>query len=290
MKSATLVVKMSPSSDTEVIPNEFERFRGAPFPIILRILFVAFILFLVGARIGSAIDISRAEAEQIGKRIWQNECRGTVAGLTSWNLGEDFASLGIGHFIWYPKNKRGPFEESFPELVNFISARGAKIPGFLLGKRECPWNSRADFVRAQDSSQMRQLRQFLGDTIDLQTQFLVTRLQNSLPKMLAQTADRANVQRQFERVGATPQGCYALADYVNFKGEGTLATERYRGQGWGLLQVLEGMKDTHSALDEFVDSAKTVLRRRVANSPPVRGEGRWLQGWLGRVESYRRQT
>ncbi len=138
---------------------------------------------------------------------------------------------------------------------------------------------------------MKQLRQFLSDTIDLQTQFLVTRLQNSLPKMLAQTANRENVQRQFGRVGATAQGCYALVDYVNFKGEGTLASERYRGQGWGLLQVLEGMKDsgTHSALDEFVDSAKSVLRRRVANSPPARGEDRWLRGWLGRVESYRGQ-
>jgi hypothetical protein len=48
------------------------------------------------------------------KKIWQNECNGTIAGLTSWNAGEDFASLGIGHFIWYPKGRRGPFEKVFP--------------------------------------------------------------------------------------------------------------------------------------------------------------------------------
>jgi hypothetical protein len=240
-------------------------------------------------RILSAITLSHAEALRIGKKVWQNECKGTVSGLTSWNAGENFASLGIGHFIWYPKGERGPFEESFPELVNFISVHGAKIPAFLLGKSECPWSSRADFLRAQDSPQMRQLRQFLSDTVDLQAQFLVTRLQNSLPKMLAKTPDRESVQRQFDRVGATAQGCYALVDYVNFKGKGTLASESYRGQGWGLLQVLEGMKDSHSALDEFVDSAKSVLRRRVANSPPARRERRWLRGWLGRVESYRGQ-
>jgi hypothetical protein len=107
-----------------------------------------------------------------------------------------------------------------------------------------------------------------------------------LPKMVAQAADRENLQRQFERVASTAQGCYALVDYVNFKGEGTLATERYRGQGWGLLQVLENMRGTQSALDEFAASAKTTLRRRVANSPPERGEARWLPGWLTRVDGY----
>jgi hypothetical protein len=251
-------------------------------------------MFLLGdAGICDAIEISKAEAKKIGNRIWKNECDGAVAGLTSWNAGENFASLGIGHFIWYPKGTRGPFEESFPELTRFIAEHGAKLPGPLLngGDKYCPWNSRVEFLAAQDSASMKQLRQFLVDTIDLQAQFLVVRLRNALPKMLAQTADRENVQRQFERVGATAQGCYALVDYVNFKGEGTLATERYRGEGWGLLQVLELMKGSgsQSALDEFVESAKTVLRRRVANSPPARGEGRWLRGWLGRVESYRAQ-
>jgi hypothetical protein len=269
MKSAMLVGNASPSS------------------CVIRV--AAFASLIAGAHIGYGIEISRADAEQIGKRIWQNECAGTVSGLTSWNAGENFASLGIGHFIWYPKGERGPFEESFPQLIAFMSVGGAKLPGFLLGNNECPWNSRAEFIRAQNSPQMKQLRHFLTDTIDLQAQFLVTRLQNSLPKMLAQATDPENVQRQFDRVGTTSQGCYALVDYVNFKGEGTLATERYRGEGWGLLQVLEAMKDSHSALDEFVDSAKTVLQRRVANSPPERGEGRWLRGWLGRVESYRRQ-
>ena len=138
---------------------------------------------------------------------------------------------------------------------------------------------------------MKQLRAFLVDTIDLQTQFLIARLEAALPKMLAQAsaAERDNVQRKFDRLVSSPSGCYALVDYVNFKGEGTLATERYRGQGWGLLQVLENMRgtDSQSALDEFVTSAKTVLRRRVANSPPERGESRWLPGWLARVDGYR---
>jgi hypothetical protein len=246
------------------------------------------IIMLANLSLHAAIDISSADAQRIGKRIWQNECGGTISGLTSWNVGENFASLGIGHFIWYPKGQRGPFDESFPKLVRFVSAHGAKLPQFLLAGDDtfCPWNSRAEFQEAIDSPKMRQLRQFLVDTIDLQAQFLIARLQDALPKMVTQAADRENVQLQFGRVASSAQGCYALVDYVNFKGEGTLATERYHGQGWGLLQVLENMHGTQSALDEFAASAKTVLRRRVANSPPERGEARWLSGWLARVDGY----
>ncbi len=241
----------------------------------------------------SAIALSHAEALRIGRKIWQNECNGTVSGLTSWNEGENFASLGIGHFIWYPKGQRGPFEESFPKLISFISSRGAKLPKLLLGAGElpCPWNSRTEFLRSQQTSAMKELRQFLADTVDLQAEFLVKRLGNALPKMLdeAAPAERQNVQQQFERVASTPQGCYALVDYVNFKGEGVLHTERYRGEGWGLLQVLEGMRaNATNAVNEFSHSAAAVLKRRVQNSPLERNEARWLSGWLNRVHSYNR--
>ena len=42
-----------------------------------------------------------------------------------------------------------------------------------------------------------------------------------------------------------------------------LATERYRGRGWGLLQVLEGMSGSGeggAATREFADSAAAVLK------------------------------
>jgi hypothetical protein len=249
--------------------------------------------FAAGTPTLPGVTLSRNEAIKIGKRIWQNECNGTITGLTAWNDGENFASLGIGHFIWYPKGQRGPFEESFPKLVSFMTVRGVKLPTLLLGagERACPWNSRQEFLRAQYSPEMKQLRQFLAGTVDVQAEFLIARLQNALPKMLAEaeSADRANVEQQFERMTRTPQGCYALVDYVNFKGEGVLHTERYQGQGWGLLQVLEQMPaDEDDAVKEFSRAAVVVLKRRVANSPPERGEARWLPGWLNRVRSYNR--
>jgi len=255
--------------------------------------FAAVLLLTTSDRVPSAINLSRAEAMRIGKKIWQNECNATVSGLTSWNSGENFASLGIGHFIWYPEGMQGPFEESFPQLVSFIAAHGAKLPNLVLGpgKLHCPWKSRTEFLGAQQTPKMKQLRQFLVDTIDLQAQFMVNRLQNALPKMLQETApsNRGKVQQHFERLADSGPGCFALVDYVNFKGEGVLPTERYRGDGWGLLQVLEQMADTNSdAVEAFSRAAAQVLKRRVQNAPPERNESQWLPGWIQRVNSYSR--
>ena len=213
-----------------------------------------------------------------------------MAGLTSWNTGENFASLGIGHFIWYPKGVRGPFDESFPKFVDFATRR-TELPPVLKARESCPWNSRAEFNQAAQTPPMKELRAFLARTIDLQAEFLVKRLQQALPKMLAESgaANGAQVQQRFESVASSAMGCYALVDYVNFKGEGVLATERYAGQGWGLLQVLQGMNQEtrgREAVKSFAESAKTVLKNRVRNSPPERHEARWLPGWLKRVDTY----
>ena len=75
-----------------------------------------------------SIRLSDSQALRIGTKIWQNESGGTTAGLTAWNYGEDFASLGIGHFIWYPSGRRGPFEESFPLLLRYLETNDVKIP------------------------------------------------------------------------------------------------------------------------------------------------------------------
>jgi hypothetical protein len=283
-ESRTLMDKCLPSRK-----QVCHRSSGAHWVFIVAVIGV----IASGCVAAAAITISHADALKIGKRVWQNECGGTISGLTSWNQGEGFASLGIGHFIWYPKGARGPFEESFPKLVSFVSGRGAKLPALLLGAgrgQPCPWNSRAEFFEVQNSAEMNQLRRFLVDTIDLQAEFLVARLEAALPKMLAESGptDRNNVQQQFERLTKTSQGCYALIDYVNFKGEGVLHSERYQGQGWGLLQVLEAMhgNSDSGAPDEFARAAKIVLTRRVHNAPPDRHESRWLTGWLHRVNSY----
>src|ERR1700736_6088117 len=93
-----------------------------------------------------ASSLSGAEARRIGRKIWQNECNGTIPGLTSWNSGENFASLGIGHFIWYPEGQRGPFEESFPPLLTYLKESGVTLPAWLADSHGCPWPDRAAFL------------------------------------------------------------------------------------------------------------------------------------------------
>ncbi|HVC09100.1 MAG TPA: hypothetical protein VNH15_04080 [Elusimicrobiota bacterium] len=237
------------------------------------------------------VAISPAEALSAGRKIWVNECGGTIPGLTHWNKGEAFASLGIGHFIWYPAGERGPFVESFPELLAFLRANHAFIPKWLLAARHCPWQNRAEFLKDSDSPRMKSLRDFLARTVDLQAMFMAERLEKALPIMLQSlpTARRAPVLAQFDRVARSPGGIYPLMDYVNFKGEGTALSERYKGQGWGLLQVLEEMKGSGSgpaALAEFSRAADFVLERRVRDSPHPKHDAAWLPVWRRRVAGY----
>ncbi len=238
----------------------------------------------------TGVKISADEADRIGQRIWQNECAGTRDGLTSWNKGENFASLGIGHFIWYVEGKRGPFKESFPALRDYLKEQGVKLPAWLANAKACPWPDRAAFMADFRGPRLEELRSLLASTVGLQARFAALRLEAALPTMLAAApaAEREKIRDNFYRVANAPGGLYALMDYVNFKGEGTSPTERYDGQGWGLLQVLEGMPEDGSATAGFARSADRVLTRRVELSPPARGEARWLPGWRNRVNSYAR--
>lgn len=258
---------------------------GRSLRTMIRSIFAACLVAGGTAAVAQTVPLSDSQALAIGRRIWKNECAGTVSGLTSWNRGEDFASLGIGHFIWYPAHVTGPFEESFPKLVDFLREHGVAVAGWMRGA--CPWSTRAAFMADQQSARMRELRGMLADTVAIQAKFCAQRMEHALPKMLAAApaGERERVKMNFYRVASQPLGMYALIDYVNFKGEGTNPSERYNGQGWGLLQVLETMGGG-PALPAFSKAANRVLTQRVENSPPARHESQWLPGWRNRVGSY----
>ena len=241
----------------------------------------------------SAIKLSEADAAAIGRKIWQNECGGTVEGLTSWNAGEDFPSLGIGHFIWYVPGRPGPFLESFPPLIDYMKQKGAPVPAWVADAKGCPWPSRSEFLKEQGSPRMKELRQFLANTVSVQTGFIVQRLEQALPKMEGVTtgeADKARLRENFYKMTGSRTGLYSLIDYVNFKGEGVKAEEKYSGYGWGLRDVLLEMGPStggQASANEFSEAAKRVLRRRIKNAPADRGESRWSAGWLSRCEGYK---
>jgi len=249
-------------------------------------------LFSIFRREPRTIEVRPEEARKIGQRIWQNECGGTIEGLTSWNRGEDFASLGIGHFIWYPAGMEGPFEESWPKLMDYMRKQRLRVPAWVAATEDCPWRTYESFHAARESAEMRQLRQFLANTVEVQTGFIVERLQAALPKMTngatSSRRERDRLKERFYAVASTGQGVYALIDYVNFKGEGVKPEERYRGQGWGLAQVLLEMRGKPrgaAAAIEFSEAAQRVLQRRIANAP--RDERRWYRGWMKRCETYK---
>jgi len=240
----------------------------------------------------AATPLSDTQKTAIGRKIWHNECAGTVDGLTTWNAGEEFPSLGIGHFIWYPAGVRGRFNETWPQFVAFAKQRGLAPPAVAL-EAVSPWASKAEFQKAFQGPRMTGLRNWLAAQVAVQTDFIVARSRSALPKVLAAApaSERARIEANYRKVAATPNGTYALIDYVNFKGDGSLASESYQGVGWGLLQVLAGMGEVAAgqpAAAEFAASAIRVLARRIANSPPERGEKRWLAGWCNRCDTYAR--
>ncbi|MDD5504630.1 MAG: hypothetical protein PHV77_04885 [Candidatus Omnitrophica bacterium] len=264
---------------------------------IKRVFFLAVLsLALACAAQALDVDINLEQANWIADRIFANECSSRESLLLQWNEGEDFLSLGIGHFIWYPKDANGPFVEVFPLFLEYAFSSGADIPQWLKKlngiQPHCPWRTREEFMRSGNTARFKELRIFIEETRALQAEFIVRRFKDSLREMVLSIEgreNRARIIRRLERLISTTRGLYAAVDYSIFKGMGISESERYDGNGWGLFQVLLEMNNDETVSDpvlEFAESAEKILIRRVNNSPKDRDEIRWLKGWLNRVRSY----
>lgn len=240
------------------------------------------------------LKVNQAELQLIGNQIWKNECNKSIDGLTCWNNGEDCASLGIGHFIWYPKKHKSNFNSIFPKLIRFIKSKKnkrIKIPYWLEKSSNCPWSNRDEFYKNFNSRKMRELRDFLKETIDLQILFLFEQAKAELTRLInkAPYRQRRVIKEHLDKLLATPNGTYILIDYINFKGLGLSQQEQYNKKSWGLYAVLIGMdknKAKKNIAKEFVDSAERVLTQRVKNAPKDRDEEHWLPGWKARLQTY----
>jgi hypothetical protein len=237
----------------------------------------------------------------IGLKIWHNESGIKVAGLTAWNQGESFASLGIGHFIWLPASA-GDYNsqvnrDSFSQLIRYMQKRGVKnIPTWL--NRDpippCPWSTRTEFIANFTSPKMYELRQFLFRTIPIQMSYLIYRFQQAVPNMLAAASveHRNTIDHNLRMLMHSPYGLYGLIDYVNFKGDGSFSAKNGRRNDpkvSGLLQVLEEMclaPDYLTTEEAYVWAARRILIGRTFNADNNNNDARWLYGWLQRVNSY----
>ncbi|CAA6817220.1 MAG: Unknown protein [uncultured Thiotrichaceae bacterium] len=244
---------------------------------------------------GGAVGPNLEEMRRIAEKIYTNETGGAKDKLVHWNVREDFASLGIGHFTWYPAGRAQRFGNSFPSLIQFMGQRGAQAPAWvqLAVTRGAPWYSREQLLRQKSSAQVRQLQDYLWDTRALQGEYIVARAKKAMPRLVNGSPQnlRMHVANNINAVANSPGGWYPLVDYVNFKGEGLNRSGGYNGQNWGLLQVLELMQPSgvgSQALNNFSTAAYKVLERRVRNSPPQNDEAKWLPGWRNRTETYRR--
>lgn len=246
------------------------------------------------------LTLPRDVAERVGHQVWLNETGGIAGDIVAWNNGEAFASLGIGHFIWFPAGKPAPFAESFPRLLQYYRQQKVRLPAWLdtTPFPPCPWPTRAAFLKAKDEVRLAALRTFLHETKGVQVQYMVERVKKALDIMLSNTpedAKRRHIGVQFARVIKASPDLYPLIDYINFKGEGTNPDEtaydaRTKAkEGWGLRHALLAMTgvtdDPRTVLAEFSEATAFVLLRRIRNNPAGR---RWQEGWLKRVATYRK--
>ncbi len=240
----------------------------------------------------SNLKISNSELMEIAEKIYRNETGGKRENLVAWNSGENFPSLGVGHFIWAKSSdSNGIFGESLPGLVQFYKEKGVELPKLLSENRFAPWKNRAELMekKSNGDNDIEELINFFDNTRDIQILYIFNRLEDSLDKMVKASENGENIKNQFYRVANSKNGLYALIDYVNFKGEGITTSSLYNNQGWGLRQVLENMHGTsngESAVTEFAESAKEILTNRVLNAP--RNETQWLIGWHNRVDTYKK--
>ncbi len=138
-------------------------------------------------------ELSQEEAETIGQKIYFNECRCSQEKLVWWNEGEDFASLGIGHFIWYPEHQKGRFEETFTILLAFFIEQRLTIPDWLNNSRSCPWNSKEEFLDPKQTEKKKELQTLLAASIADQARFIAKRFEHVLSQLVQGLNDEKKI-------------------------------------------------------------------------------------------------
>ncbi len=225
-------------------------------------------------------------------KIYKNEAKSSPDYLVFWSEREDFPSLGIAHWIWFPqfpanfnKSSLPTQEDTFPGLLRFLASRapklGVEIPEFLRSQDGQvvsinPFKNRIDFMNR--TAERDSLKKFLMLTMDLQTQYLIKTVSDKVERAIkSRVSDESEFRAILLNISGSAAGIYPIFDYVNFKGDGTDTT-------WGLLQVLDRLKGKISpTANHFSQACIETLKQRVVDRPKDKA---FLAGWISRCESY----
>ncbi len=205
--------------------------------------------------------------------------------VAQWNDGEDWLSLGVGHYIWYPKEGEKKYTESFPDLIKFACSNGytGSLPkeiGYTGGNPVlgvCPWNSKKEFEdpKTKNSDELKNIQNFLlgQDMQKQQALFQYNRLLDFMDKWKPANKVEEHAKEFAGRLMQDPKGLLQMIDYVNFKGEGTAPGEYYKNNKgevdrWGLKQVLETAVNEGQGLT-FIEAAKSTLNRKINTDPKI---------------------
>ena len=202
-----------------------------------------------------------------------------------WHLHEPFPYLGVGRFIWFPKNSSFDYQEDFPLLLKFIKDKGHPLPDWIDDNFTCPWASRQEFEN--DQKRQAELRVVLESTFHLQIKFLISYSFETFEKIIQNTEElhRSCMRSKISALLSDSRGLYALIDYAQFKGSGLNEKEFKLGKGYGLKQVLEAMPEDGASVEMFVKTAKDVLKERAKLSNGH--DEKWLASWINRLDRYR---
>lgn len=197
------------------------------------------------------------------------------AEFTEWGQGEDFPSLGLGHYIWYPEGtpkEAKKFEESFPQYIEFMLKNcNIAIPADLQdtshkqvilkiegGKliNGAPWKEKLsadgkegfDVLKKIPTSGASSLTKFLWtkENTDCQAKFQQKRLADAIAAMRAKPTN-PGMCSLIDGFMHDRNSYLAMLDYVNFKGDGNNPQKDFyvhKDKGtiqWGLKQVIESV-------------------------------------------------
>ncbi len=132
-------------------------------------------------------ELTPYELNKIADQIYKNETGGNPKYLMYWSPSENFASLGYGHFIWYPAGEPQKFDQTFPDMIQYYIDNKVNIPQWLKEQKDkgIPWANRKEFERARKTDKrFKELENIILNTKMLQTKFFFDRVVDAIPEIV----------------------------------------------------------------------------------------------------------